>query len=199
MWKAYCVLVLVVVLDLTACGPSHPMRSEGHPAALAASSAPDAALASQQLADANRLVADKNWPEAIKALQGIIDGNSFSRLSADLQHEVLIAAGKAALFHGSSKLAYEYFVSATSLPKAGFDDWVGRLKAADTMGNTADLVSSLTVLVQRWPARSIQFPPKSILTIIDEAKKSAPDAALPLLQGLYDAHWKLKWDVWTRR
>jgi tetratricopeptide (TPR) repeat protein len=195
MWKTYWLLVLVVVLDLTACGPSHPIRTEGHPAAVPASSAPDAALASQQLADAKKLVADKNWPEAIKALQGIIEANSFSRLSGDFQHEVLIAAGEAALYHGSSKFSYDYFVRATSLPKADFADWFGRLSAADKVGNTADSVSTLTVLVQRWPDRTIQFRPRYILNVINEAKQSGRDSALPLLQGLYDAHWKLKWDI----
>jgi tetratricopeptide (TPR) repeat protein len=195
MWKMYCVLMLVVVLGLTACGPSHLTKSEGHPAAVPASSAPDAALASQQLADAKKLVADKNWPEAIKALHGISEANSFSRLSGDLQHEVLTAAGEAALYHGPPKLAYEYFARATSLPQAGFDDWLGRLLAADKVGNTADSVSTLTVLVQRWPDRSKQFRPRYILNVIDEAKQSGRDSALPLLHGLYEAHWKLKWDI----
>ncbi len=140
-------------------------------------------------------MADKNWPEAIKALQGIIEANSFSRLSGDFQHEVLIAAGEAALYHGSSKLAYDYFVRATSLPKADFADWFGRLSAADKAGNTADSVSTLTVLVQRWPDRTIQFRPRYILNVIHEAKQSGRDSALPLLQGLYDAHWTLKWDI----
>jgi tetratricopeptide (TPR) repeat protein len=150
---------------------------------------------SQQLADAKKLVADKNWPDATKALQGIIEANSFGRLSVDLQHEVLITAGEAALDHGSSTLAYEYFARATSLSKADFDDWFGRLRAADKVGNTADSVSTLTVLVQRWPDRSIQFPPRYIRNVIEEAKQSGRDSDLPLLQGLYDAHWKLKWDI----
>jgi beta-barrel assembly-enhancing protease len=195
MCKTYCVLVLVVVLNLTACGPSHQMRSEGHPSAVPASSAPEAALVSQKIADAKKLVADKNWPEAIKAQQGIIEANSFSRLSGNLQHEVLIAAGEAALYHGSSKLAYEYFVRATSLPKADFDDWYRRLIAAGKVGNTAESVSTLTVLAQRWPDRSIKFRPEYIRHVIDEAKQSGSDSALPLLQALYDAHWKLKWDI----
>jgi tetratricopeptide (TPR) repeat protein len=150
---------------------------------------------SQQLAGAKKLLAEKNWPAAIKALQGIIEANSFSGLSGDLQHEVLIAAGEAALYHGSSKLGYEYFARATSLPKADFDDWLGRLRAADKVGNTADSVSTLTVLVQRWPDRSIQFRPRYIFNVINEAKQSGRDSALPLLQGLFDANWKLKWDI----
>ena len=56
MWKTYCVLVWVIVLNLTACGPSHPTRSEGHPATVPASGEPDAALAIQQLGDAKKLV-----------------------------------------------------------------------------------------------------------------------------------------------
>jgi len=195
MWETYGVLVLVVVLNLAACGPSHPIRSEEHAAAVAAGSGPDAALASQQLADAKKLVADKNWPEAIKALQEIIETKYFSRLSSGLQHDVLIAAGEAALDHGPSKLALEYLTRATSLPEAGFDDWLWRLEAATEVGNMADTVTTLTVLVQRWPARSIQIPPSNILNVIDESKNSAPDAALQLLQGLFDAHWKLKWDI----
>lgn len=46
-----------------------------------------------------------------------------------------------------------------------------------------------------WPDRSIKFRPKYIRHVIDEAKQSGSDSALPLLQALYDAHWKLKWDI----
>jgi beta-barrel assembly-enhancing protease len=195
MWKTLGVPVLVLMLALAACGPSHPVKPGAKSTPVATSSTPDEALVRQQLADASKLVADKNWPQAVEALQGIIETNSFSRLSASLQREVLIVTGEVALYHGSSNLAYECFVRATSLPNTEFDEWVGRLNAAYKVGNITDSVSTLTVLVQRWPARTVQFPPKNILSAIHEAKQAGGDAALPLLKGLYDAHWKLNWDI----
>jgi tetratricopeptide (TPR) repeat protein len=195
MWKQYCIPLIVAMLTLTACGPNHPVRSVGAPSPVAASNTPEEALASQQLADAMKLVADKNWPEASQSLQRIIERKSFSRLSSDLQHKVLIAASEIALFHGSPERAYEYFVRATSFPNATFADWSGRLNAAYKANNQAGSISTLTVLVQRWPDRNIQIRPEYILNVIDEAKRSSPDSALPLLQGLYDAHWKLKWGI----
>jgi tetratricopeptide (TPR) repeat protein len=99
------------------------------------------------------------------------------------------------MVQGSWTLAHDYSARLTSLPNADFDDWLRRLKAATAMGDRSDMVSALTVLVQRWPARTVQFPPGSILHIIDVATRTVPDAALPLLQALYDAHWTLKWGI----
>lgn len=195
MWKTHGILALILMLNLAACGPGHPIRSEEHPSAVPAKSVPDAILVSRQLADARKLVARQDWPEANKALQGIVEANSFTKVSGDLQHDVLTIAGRVAFDHGSPQLANEYFVRAASLPQADFVDWYSLLLAADKVGNAPESVHALTVLVQRWPDRSIKFRPRPILNVINEAKKSGRDSALALLQALYDAHWKLEWDI----
>jgi hypothetical protein len=51
------------------------------------------------------------------------------------------------------------------------------------------------VMMQRWPDRSGKLNPDYILSVVNEAKQLPNGAALPLLQALYGAHWKLKWEI----
>lgn len=193
MWKTN--LALAIALGLAACAPNPPIKSDRPSSAPPASSAPDAALLSRNLIDAKKLVADGNWPEASKALQNIIAAKSFGHLSVELQHEGLVAGGQVELDHGSPKLAHEDFVRATALADANVNDWFGRLRAADKAGDKGGSVRALTVLLQGWPDFGIRLNPRYVLRIIDESQRSGRDSALPLLQALYDAHWKLRWGI----
>jgi hypothetical protein len=161
--RGYRNLALLAVLSLAACAADHPTKSIQPPVdAAAADKTPDSAVAIQQLTKSRQLIADKNWPEAIKALQTIIDAESFGRLPSDIQYSVLMTAGRTALGHGPPKLAFGYLTRATAMPQSDFDDWHGRLRAAEKLGNEADLVSTLTVLIRRWPDRSSQFDPEEV-------------------------------------
>jgi hypothetical protein len=172
------------VFGLAACAVSNPPKSVA-----------DSTAATQQFATAKQLASEGNWPEVIRTLRAIIEEKSFRRLSSDFQHRVLAAAGAAALYHGPLKLAYEYYVRATSMPEADYSDWLGRLRAAHELGSKADWIDAMTVLLQRWPDRSGQFNPSYVANAISEAEGLQHGAALPLLQALYAAHWRLKWDI----
>jgi hypothetical protein len=87
-------------------------------------------MASQQLMDAEQLIADENWPKALSALSSIIDAKSFSKLGGDFQYKVLMISARTALEHGAPQLAYGYLVRATSMPQATIGDWFARLRAA---------------------------------------------------------------------
>jgi tetratricopeptide (TPR) repeat protein len=151
--------------------------------------------ASQRLVDAKQLIADKNWPAALSALTAIIDEKSFRKLDRGFQYEVLELAGQTALFHGPPRLGYDYLLRVTAMPQATVDDWYGRLRAADITRNKADSVRSLTIVVQRWPDRVGQLNGDSVLLVVREAKEIGHAMVIPLLQALYDAHWKLKWGI----
>jgi len=96
---------------------------------------------------------------------------------------------------GNIKRGYEYLGRVIAMPQAGYGDWLERLREANTSGNEADEVSTLTVLMRRWPDRTRGLDADYIQRTASAARQLPHAAALPLLQALYDAHWKLKWDV----
>jgi tetratricopeptide (TPR) repeat protein len=49
--------------------------------------------------------------------------------------------------------------------------------------------------MQRWPDRGGQLDAYYILEVVRDAQHLPSGAALSLLQALYDAHWKLQWDI----
>jgi beta-barrel assembly-enhancing protease len=183
-----------LALSLVACGPSHHTKVSDRPAPLVADKT-DSGIAFQHLADASQLIADRNWPKALAVLQAIVDAKSFSKLDRDSQYKILTISGKTALNHGPPQLAYGYLVRVTSMPQADFDDWFARLRAAEILGNNADTVGTLTIVLRRWPDRVRYLNDDWIFHIIGEAKELGSGAALPLLQSLYEAHWKQKWDI----
>jgi beta-barrel assembly-enhancing protease len=185
--------ILSVAFSLVACAPSNPTKLHNRPASVATDETAST-VASQQVVAAEQLLADKNWPEALSALKAIVDARSFSTLDSDFQYKVLMISASTALDHGQPQLAYGYLVRATSMPQATIGDWLARLRAAETLKNTAGTVGALTVIVQRQPDQVSHFNDDSVIRVILEAKELPDGSVLPLLQGLYDAHWKLKWD-----
>jgi hypothetical protein len=189
--KTHCILGLLAILNLAACTASSP-KSTSRPATVVASKAEDS---DAQLADAMKLVSQKEWPQALAALRAIVDAKTFSSLPSDVQYRALSAASRTAIYHGPENLGYGYLDRVIAMPQAGYRDWWERLREADQTHNKAELVSTLTVMMQRWPDRSGKLNPDYILSVVNEAKQLPNGAALPLLQALYGAHWKLKWEI----
>lgn len=187
-------VALTLVLNLVACAPGNPTRWGDRPAPVAADK-PASDTASQQLADANQLLADGDWPKALSALKSIVDSKSFSELNDDLQYRVLVISGRTALDHGPPQLAYGYLIRVTSMRQATDADWYARLRAADKLENRTGTISALTTLIQRWPDRAGQLNDDYIFRMVSVAKQLRDGSELPLLQSLYDAHWKQKWDI----
>jgi tetratricopeptide (TPR) repeat protein len=188
-------LALLAVLSFAACTVGNSTKPVVHSNTTDVGYARNMASLTQKGADAMKLVAEKNWPQAQIALQAVIEDKNFRNLPEDIQFQTLQLAGQVAVEHGQVKRGYDYFVRVTSFPQAGYKDWRNRLVVADGVGNLADIVRSLTLIVQRWPDHTAELGPDNISRTIREAKKLPHGAALPLLLALYDAHWKLKWDI----
>jgi hypothetical protein len=191
----YRVCVLLFSLGLGACAAGHLAKTSAPVTATGSGIIADPPAATRKLSDAMNLVGEKNWPQALAALRAIIEGKSFGGLSVDYRYKALSTAGRVAIYHGPPKLGYEYLNRATTLPRADFDDWLERLRAADKLGRTASAIGTLTVLMQRWPDRSGQLNPDYILRIVSDAERSQHGAAFELLKALYAANWKLKWNI----
>ena len=58
-----------------------------------------------------------------------------------------------------------------------------------------DTAAALTTLVQRWPEQIGELDEHFTLQFLAESRQLPGDKRLPLLQALYDAHWKLKWGI----
>jgi hypothetical protein len=186
--------VLLAMVSLAAC-TAGSSRSTQVPAVVVARETPEAAALTQQLADAKRLVNDKDWPRALAALRAVVDARTFRSLPRDVQYRALAVASRVAIYHGPAKLGYEYLGRLIALPQSNYDDWLQRLRAADKLDNRADTVGTLTVMMQRWPDRTGQLNPAYIVRVINEARGLPDDKASSLLQALFAAHWKLKWGI----
>jgi len=83
----------------------------------------------------------------------------------------------------------------TALPEATAEDRVQRVYAAARLGNTAEVITGLTALVRQNPDRLNDSIGPFIVGVLSDAKKKLPHgSSLPLLQALYGAGWKLKWN-----
>jgi hypothetical protein len=197
--KHYVVIGAFVAANLVGCLPSHPIRSMNSSTTVHDKPL-DSAAVDQQVNDAMRLFVDGNWPQALPALQHIVDDGSFMRLPSDIRYRVLKAASEAAQYHGGSpEVAHKNLMRLVSMPQANFEDWQHRAQAAGRLNDIVDCVSSLTVMVSRWPERfawskSAISLNDGIRYIIDAASKKRV-SVFPLLLALYDAHWRFHWDV----
>jgi hypothetical protein len=164
-------------------------------AAIAAGKPSTSAMAQQRLADAVKLIDDKNFTQGMAALQAVIEANTFGSLSPDDQYRALSIAGKAAIAHGIPKRGYDYLIRALAMPQADLADRIIQLNAANKLGYNADAVSGLTSLAERWPERVNTLNPYFIVNVLRKAMQLPGGSALPPLRALYNAHWKLKWGV----
>lgn len=191
----YRTLALLAVLCLDACGLSQSTQLTGDSTAAGVNSAPESAAAAKRLTDAGQLVEQKNWPQALAALQSIIENKTFNDLPVDFRYRALSTAGRVAADHGPPKLAFEYLGRVIAMPQADYDDWLQRLQVSGKLGNQAASISALTVLMRRWPDRSRQFNPDYIFRAIFDSRHMQGDAEFSLLESLYGAHWRGKWDI----
>jgi tetratricopeptide (TPR) repeat protein len=187
------VFVSLIVLSLSACASAYSKAAPD--GIVAVVDTPASKAAALQLDQAEKLLADKNWPQAITALRVIIDARAFDGYPADIRYRALSAAGKVAANHGKLESGYEYLVRVTAMPQATFNDWLERMQAARKLGHEADSVNCLTLIARQWPARIMELNSDYLVDFVDEAGHLSHAVRLPLLQALYGAHWKLKWDV----
>ena len=192
--NAYCINTLLAALCVVACTVNSAKFTVESETVVTTKMGALSAL-TQQLADAMVLVREKEWPRALAALRAVIEARHFNDLPSDVKYQALSTASRVAIYHGPPKLGYGYLDRVVAMPQATYDDWLERLREADKKGNNSASVGTLTLMMQRWPDRTGQLDEEYILTVVGQASHLSADAALGLLQALYDAHWKLRWGV----
>lgn len=142
-----------------------------------------------------KLVADRHLAEAESVIQPVIHAKHFGRLPSAEQYRALLTAAKLSFTLKHPKLEYESRVRLLALPEATAEDRMSRVNAAARLGDTGELVVSLTELMKSNPERLMAADERFVIRVLRDGKKQLPHGAtLPLLQALYAAHWKFKWD-----
>jgi tetratricopeptide (TPR) repeat protein len=193
--RTFFALALLALIGLDACSSDHLTKPVQQSTATRVAVAPDLATDVDPLAEVSKLIAQKNWPQALATLRAIIDAETFSGLPSDVQYRALTTAGRVASYQGSPKLGCDYLDRAIAMPQADSGDWLERLRVAGKLDNEPDAVRALTVLMQRWPDRGKALDSDFIIAILRAAKELPAGAEQSLLQALYDAHWKVTWDM----
>jgi tetratricopeptide (TPR) repeat protein len=141
------------------------------------------------------LVGQRRFKDAEAIIQPLIHAKHFARLPSAEQYRALSTAAKLAFTLKEPTLEYESRVRLLALPEATFQDRISRLNAAARVGNTAETIAVLTDMVQKNPQSLAHLNDQAIFNQLNEAEKKLPHgAALPLMQALFAAHWKVKWD-----
>jgi beta-barrel assembly-enhancing protease len=148
-----------------------------------------------QIDAALKLVGEQHFAEAEGVIQPVIHAKHFERLPSGEQYRALLTAAKLAFTLKHPRLEYDSRVRLLALPEATAEDRVSRVNAAYRLQDTGEIIIGLTQLVQKSPEKLGESTERFILRSLRDAKKQLPHgAAMPLMQALYAAHWKLKWD-----
>jgi hypothetical protein len=196
--NVYRIALLIGVLGITACASTVATKSaEGAESGAAAVKPSISVDAQQRLNDAMNLIDNRDLKRGEPALRAVVDDKQFETLPRDTQHRALVIAGKAALAQGEPKLAYQYMVRVNAMPEATFGDGMAQMQIALKLSNeiNAVVVDDLVAAIKRWPGHVSQINSDFITRVSRDAGKQKDFAELPLLQALYDAHWKLKGDL----
>jgi tetratricopeptide (TPR) repeat protein len=149
-----------------------------------------------QIDAALKLVRERHFADAEDVVQPVIHAKDFGRLPSAEQYRALLTAAKLAFTLKHPKLEYESRVRLLALPEATAEDRQSRVNAANRLGDTGEIIIGLTVLVEKDPERLNAAWEPFILRVLRDGKTKLPHGStLPLLQALYAAHWKLKWNL----
>jgi tetratricopeptide (TPR) repeat protein len=164
------------------------------------SNAPSSLSSSQraeiaQIDAALKLVGEKHFAEAEVIIQPVIHAKDFGRLPSAEQYRALLTAARLAFTLKEPKLEYESRVRLLALPEATAEDRMSRVNAANRLQDTGEVLIGLKVFVERDPGRLDYSTQPFIIRALRDGKKQLPrGSTLPLLQALYGAHWKLRWN-----
>ncbi len=184
------ILPWLTVLALAACSthPPHDAQSRGQPVAA------DPA-ASRRLDDALQLIADKQFDAGLDALRSVIDARSFASLPSDDQHRALLEAARAEMRFQRWPLAKEYMARAAAMPQATADDRLALVTIGWQLHDQLLIAESLTAVARQWPDRLGKIDEDYLTAVLAGQSKLPRATALALLQSLYAANFKLKWDI----
>lgn len=157
------------------------------------SSAQRAAIA--QIDESLKLVASHHFDQAEAVIQPVIHDKHFGRLPSGEQYRALLTAARLAYTLKQPKLEYESRVRLLALPEATSDDRMSRVNAAARLRDIGQIVISLTELMKRNPERLLAADERFVIRVLRDGKKELPHGStMPLLQALYDAHWKVQFN-----
>jgi hypothetical protein len=106
------------------------------------------------LARANQCIVDKDYRRADYLLTGLFSSPGFQQFEVHERLEAYRAKVQALIELERFEQAYALSVEATASPAATAADWLQRIAAAYLTGRRDDAVSSLSALVQKWPAEA---------------------------------------------
>jgi hypothetical protein len=145
--------------------------------------------------EANKALAEKDWPRARIALKAYIDARAFSHLSTNDQFGALRAGASVELYHGDKAVGYGYLLRAVLLPQAGQKEWSELTTAANYLKHDADSVRGLIKLAQSWPDNAAALDERVVIDAVHAVKSLGHDAQLEAYWALYTARFKFKWDI----
>ena len=177
-------IIVLLFLTLAACAANKPLTlPESQRAAIV------------QIDLSLKLAADHDYVKAQDVIQEVIHAKDFGRLPSAEQYRALLTAAKLAFTLKQPKLEYENRVRLLTLPEASVEDRLSRVNAAYRLQDTGEVIIGFTDLVRNNPERlNVSIEPFIIRALHDGKKKLPHASTLPLLQALYAAHWKLKWN-----
>jgi hypothetical protein len=151
--------------------------------------------ASRRLDDALRLISQKQFDVGLPALRAIIDAHSFAGLPADDRYRALQAAGRAEMALQRWPLAKGYIARAAAMPQATADDQLALMTIGAQLHDQATVAAALTALARQWPEHLGDIDEDYLTSTLRTADGLPRGAGLALLQALYAANFKLKWDI----
>jgi tetratricopeptide (TPR) repeat protein len=195
----------LTALALAAYGTSLPRdarAAQGEPAvaaqsdsAAATSASVPSTPASRRLDDALRLISQKQFDVGLPALRAIIDAHSFASLPADDRYRALQAAGRAEMAVQRWSLAKGYIARAAAMPQATADDELALMTIGAQLHDQPTVVAALTALARQWPEHVGDIDEDYLTSTLRAAGGMPRATAVELLQALYAANFKLKWDI----
>jgi beta-barrel assembly-enhancing protease len=167
-------------------------------AAASAPSTPAASAstpASRRLDDALRLISQKQFDVGLPALRAIIDAHSFAGLPDDDRYRALQAAARAEMALQHWPLAKRYMARAAAMPHATADDQLALMTIGAQLHDQATVVAALTALARQWPEHLGDIDEDYLTNTLHAAGAMPRATAVALLQALYAANFKLRWDI----
>jgi transglutaminase-like putative cysteine protease len=144
--------------------------------------------AAKVLQEASRLVQGGEASKAGVLLSELIESKDFGTLSPQQQHATWLLAASVAFKARDGARALAMMKRATDSEGAGFNDWKGRLEAAQMAQDRMDAASSLITLAQRWPGSLSDLKYWSVTQAVSQTPTVGP-GRYRLLKALYDAKY----------
>lgn len=138
-------------------------------------------------------VQNKQYAEAITALQSVIDIPAFTELGQSQQHLAIYAAGIVALNLNDYPRAAKFLKRSSSFEQAGLNDWIGRLRAAYVLKDVSDSALCLATIAKRWPQTLGTYDDRYVFSLVRQTTSLGDqEPRFQLINALYQAYWKPK-------